>query len=964
MNSMTIRRRIFLSLGILVLCIGALIAVAAKHYFELVRAQRQSSQSFQMLESLHDVEIVLAADRGLPYCVATGDRIYLQPTNSNPSAHSVEFQSVYRRLLRLSIDNPRQQEALAALERDWMRLQSESTEPLRRLCQQTGPPLDSAAVGRLAQTRIGLSEVVRRDITAITGVEEQLLAERQENLDALQSLTGIVLALVAVVTLVLALLTGTSLARAAAQQDQLNSEMGAEVDQRRSIERRLVDSEMRVRAILGNVPDGIMTLDSQGGIQSFNPSAESIFGCTAENVLGKNVSVLFADSPGLPANRPSDDDPVAPEMRALVGGRRELAGVRADGSRFPMDLAVTETLMGGSQLFTAIVRDISEQRRQTEVLNRFQAVLDGTLDMIVMFDPVTLLMVYVNRGAIEGLGYLRAQLLEMKFTDLVPSASEASYRLQIAPLINDEKPWLSYEATLLREDRNEMPVEIFLQLVRQSSEDAGLFVGIARDLTERRRIDTMKSEFISVVSHELRTPLTSIRGSLGLLVGGAAGGLPERARRMVQIAHHNSERLVRLINDMLDMEKIESGNVRFEMQPIAVVTLITQAIDANRGYALQFQVEFEASSIEPGLCIRGDADRLMQVMANLMSNAAKFSPPGSVIDLRASRVDGSVRIAVTDRGTGVPFDFRDRVFQPFSQADASDSRQKGGTGLGLSICKAIVERHGGTIGFDGASNGGTTFWFELPEAQSANSVPTVRTSRILICEGNVVVADLLGVILRDAGFEVDIAKSGMDARRFLLSTRYAVLTLDADASDHDAIEFVREFGTLGLNQLPPTVMVSARAATRADQVAVGHTVLDWLVRPIDEGRLLTAVRRAARGPDGRTHLLHVEDDEDVREVILALVGEDVTVTAAPTVAQAAVFLQERVYDLVVLDVTLPDGNGMEVTDHLVGLNAATPVLVYSGNEPSPELSAKVRGALVKSRTSNADLLDTIRRLIG
>jgi signal transduction histidine kinase len=217
------------------------------------------------------------------------------------------------------------------------------------------------------------------------------------------------------------------------------------------------------------------------------------------------------------------------------------------------------------------------------------------------------------------------------------------------------------------------------------------------------------------VSHELRTPLTSIRGALGLLLGGVAGELSPKARAMVEIAAKNSERLIRLINDILDIDKIESGKMIFNLQPVELMPLLQHVIDSNRAYGDQFDITFTLESAVAGAWVYADGDRLIQALTNLLSNAAKFSPAGGRVLISLARNGEMLRVAIQDRGPGIPETFRARLFQKFAQADASDARQKGGTGLGLSITKAIVDKLGGRIDVIGAPEGGSIFFIDLPE---------------------------------------------------------------------------------------------------------------------------------------------------------------------------------------------------------------------------------------------------------
>lgn len=248
---------------------------------------------------------------------------------------------------------------------------------------------------------------------------------------------------------------------------------------------------------------------------------------------------------------------------------------------------------------------------------------------------------------------------------------------------------------------------------------------VIRDITRRKEAERIKNEFISTVSHELRTPLTSIRGSLGLLAAGKLGALPPAARPFVEIASNDCLRLVRLINDLLDIQKIEAGRMDFQMKTQDLVGLVNQAVEANRSYGRQFGVRFVVREVPPTALVRGDGDRLIQVLSNLLSNAAKFSPRGEAVDVSVDHEDGRYLVSVRDRGPGIPAEFRDRIFQKFAQADSSDTRQKGGTGLGLNICKAILEKHEGSISFEAAPGGGTLFRFSLPELAEQPALSSV-----------------------------------------------------------------------------------------------------------------------------------------------------------------------------------------------------------------------------------------------
>ena len=246
-----------------------------------------------------------------------------------------------------------------------------------------------------------------------------------------------------------------------------------------------------------------------------------------------------------------------------------------------------------------------------------------------------------------------------------------------------------------------------------------------RDISAFKEISRMKDEFVSSVSHELRTPLTSVRGSLDLMASGVLGELPSEAMPLLKVAQNNCDRLVRFINDVLDIEKIEAGRMDFHFEVLELEPLVEQSIETIQPYGDQLDVRFRVESSAPGVQVRVDPDRLFQVMENLLSNAARFSPSGGEVQVALADTDRYVRVSVTDCGPGIAPEFRSQLFERFAQAASPSSRQKGGTGLGLTIARAIVERLGGTIGFLSRTGVGTTFHFDLPKWPAARDGSTV-----------------------------------------------------------------------------------------------------------------------------------------------------------------------------------------------------------------------------------------------
>lgn len=319
----------------------------------------------------------------------------------------------------------------------------------------------------------------------------------------------------------------------------------------------------------------------------------------------------------------------------------------------------------------------------------------------------------VNPAVERMFGLSQSELKGTPLERLLHTDEKDNWRIFLQNFIAGLQKPFNIQLRAMRVDSGtEFPLDIALSTLRLRNDER--VIAVLRDVTERNRIERLKSEFIATVSHELRTPLTSIQGALALLHAGVPGELPEQARQLLTIALSNSERLGLLINDILDIEKIESGAIRFSLGPVAVTKLLEDAVRQNNAYAQRYQVHLRIDGELPEVEIYADRDRVMQVLSNLISNASKFSSAGGEVRLLARELGQSIRIEVIDSGCGIPEEFQDKVFEKFTQADASDARAAGGTGLGLSISKSLVERMQGSIGFHSQPGQGTTFFFELP----------------------------------------------------------------------------------------------------------------------------------------------------------------------------------------------------------------------------------------------------------
>ncbi|MGV8838075.1 PAS domain-containing protein [Cellvibrio sp.] len=309
-------------------------------------------------------------------------------------------------------------------------------------------------------------------------------------------------------------------------------------------------------------------------------------------------------------------------------------------------------------------------------------------------------------------GYTEAELIAISYWDLTPAHYQLQEYQQLESLHVSGR-YGPYEKEYRHRDGHLIPVLLNGVLIEGPDGERKIWSFI-QDITERKRIDQMKNEFVSAVSHELRTPLTSIAGSLALVTSGALGGIPDKIQSMLGIAHKNAKRLTLLINDLLDMEKILAGKMEFDLQEQSLLSILEASLESNKAYADSYDITLALQLEVNDLRARVDAQRLQQVLTNFISNAVKFSPKEGQVEIRLSRQADQAVIEVVDHGPGISDEFRSRIFQKFSQADSSDSRQRGGTGLGLSISKAFVERMNGNIGFESEPGQGATFFARFP----------------------------------------------------------------------------------------------------------------------------------------------------------------------------------------------------------------------------------------------------------
>ena len=509
----------------------------------------------------------------------------------------------------------------------------------------------------------------------------------------------------------------------------------------------------------------------------------------------------------------------------------------------------------------------------------------------------------------------------------------------------------SAETTVYRRDGSSFPAEFSLTPILEQGRVAGSVLSF-RDISQRFALDRMKDEFVSTVSHELRTPLTSIRGALGLLSAGILGQVSDKAANLLRIALSNSDRLVRLINDILDLERIQSGREPLTFRPVSLGEIVRQAMDGMQPVADAAGVQLIHDANEVN--ISADPDRLLQVITNLLSNAVKFSPEGASVAVTLREGSNGVIISVIDQGRGIPADKLDTIFDRFQQVDASDSRQKGGSGLGLAICRTIVTQHNGRIWAERNAVLGSTFRVLLPLHPNLVTTPTATPliepdrGRILLADAHLTTRPMVANQLRRQGYSV-VETGTVDETLAALAT---ASTSGGPGHDNNTrIEAILvDISLDGLNGweiLPRLRMEPAAIGVPIVLLSVDHpnpalplpTGADgWVSQPTNDENLLSELARVLSSPGEQARILVVEDDVDLARVIGAVFAKDgIDVMLAHTRQSALDACFTFRPQLIVLDLSLPDGDGFNVVDWLRQHEelAHLPLVVYSAREIAP-----------------------------
>jgi signal transduction histidine kinase/DNA-binding response OmpR family regulator len=744
-----------------------------------------------------------------------------------------------------------------------------------------------------------------------------------------------------------------------------------------TVSRPVTCSDEALAALLGSAEEGLIAFDAEGTVIFANRASLLLLGGETGELVGASYHAMGV-----------------PELEQRI--ERALGGASHSAARFNLEIggrALSGRITrrrGAEHTLSMTLRDETELIDERD---RNEAVLAATADGLVLLDPADK-VTYINPAALDMLHTKRRKVLGKTVSiDALLGVEPSDTRAELSERCSDIKQcgqtecpaytaeelrcWLisgtlchpengpctfekkrteceecdfhrahaeafdpldseAVSEVELADDDHELVVKARVSAVVDAS---GNYIGrvlALRDVTAERMIADMKNEFVSTVSHELRTPLTSIKGYVDLILDGSAGDINEMQEEFLGIVKENSDRLVELINEMLDISRIESGRVHLKVEPLKIAESIDGAVDTFRAVLSQTGRSIDVRVPEHVPLVVADRDRVGQVLINLISNAIKYSPGGGEVTISATHAGDHVTVSVRDRGLGISREDQKRLFTKFYRVDTAMTREIGGTGLGLSICKTIIELLGGEIGCKSKPGQGSTFWFSLPVASDemvrmpSLEGPDEVGGTVLVIDRDPEVADLIETYLQRRGYDVVKAHTADEALAVALKVQPRAITLDVILHEGDGFDLLHR-----LKERPETkdipVVVLSIVCDEGKSCRMGAA--NYLEKPIDQGRLLKIIDEIV-GSISSPVALVVDDDRSVVKVLSeTLRKKGFAVVAAYDGNEAVAALEQRIPDILVTDLKMPRMDGYDLIQRVKTTPewAEIPVLVMTAH---------------------------------
>src|ERR1700758_1666301 len=918
--------------------------------------------------------------------IITGQEIFLEPYR----AAGLEVHANLDRLKSLTVDNPRQQGRLALLE-------SAVTEKLDSLQQNIDLRKQKgfeAAKQRVA-TGIDTKQMnqVRTIVSEMKQEEEDLLKHRALEFRANTWKTSLMFSCVIFLEFLLLGVVYYVLRR--------------DIAQRKRADDALRESEERFRRLVDGVRDyAVLMLDPDGRIASWNQGAERIKGYKANEILGCHFSCFYL---------PEDVQNGKPEHElktVIAEGRYEEEGwrVRKDGTRFWANVVITALTDETGKLrgFSKVTRDVTERKRAKELLQeseeRHRKLFDNNPHPTWVYDRMTLRFLAVNAAAVRKYGYSGDEFLKMTIKDIRPPEDVPAMLETVAGIRDGMESVGAWRHRL--KDGTDIDVEITSYALSFAGRPADVVVAVdvtqrKRDEAEKRRFmdslaasnqelelrnrkveraTKLKSKFLANMSHELRTPLNAIVGFSDLLADGSPGDLNDKQKRFVNHIKQGSAHLLQLINDILDLSKIEAGQLELRCEDFQVKHALPEVLSAIRPLAMAKNIQVH-QQLEGDRAVYADRVRFKQILYNLLSNAVKFTPKDGRIDIDSVEKESEVCISVTDTGIGIRVEDQIVVFEEFRQIEGNANTANEGTGLGLAITKRLVEQQGGKISLESELGKGSRFTFTLPMGSSTSpkilpvhgpANPNVavgggRKPLILIVDDEVPARELLASYL-EPEYRIAMAGSGTEVVQKAQQLHPDAITLDVLMPGGNGFETL-----VALRKTPETADIPIIIVSILDQKKVGFALgaADYLLKPIRKPVLLETIRRHVlpHADDDATILL-VDDDPKTLELLQeTLRSAGYETQSVQSGARALEVLSSKLVNAVLLDLLMPGMDGFEVIRHV--RKQATlkelPILVMTAKTLAPEeialLSRETQALLQKSGSWQQQLMAEVGRVV-